>query len=187
VPYGEWTDLRSEGLLLRGRLIAGAWSPALVLLGVRLSTIGWIYTVIFELLALVAALNLVLLVRARSATNEQPFVITFIEDQGSDVPAYLITIVFPFVFLDLQTWQDTVVWAMFAGLTGLLMVRTDLALTNPALVLAGYRMYRIHTSTGYSGVLLSRTPVRCDDSILAVRLAHGAVKLVQNTTDGEND
>lgn len=166
--------------MLRLRLLAGAWSPAAFLLALRLSEEYPAWTVGLALVGLAAVVSVLLLIHARSATNAQPFQLTSVEDESSQVPGYLLTFVFPFVFLDVSSWREGVAWVIFAALTAMLVVATDLVLVSPILLIAGYHLYRVETSSGFSGILLSsRRPVR-GETVEAVQLSSGALKLTSS-------
>lgn len=162
--------------MLRLRLLAGAWSPAAFLLAMRVSEdhLGW--TLALVLAGVAAVVSVLLLILARSRTNAQPFELASIEDESSQVPGYLLTFVFPFVFLDVNSWRDGVAWGAFAALTAMLVLATDLVLVNPILLLAGYHVYRVESSSGFRGILLSSCRPARGQIVEAVHLSSGALK-----------
>lgn len=162
---------------LRLRLLAAAWSPALLLIAIRLSDGHIVWTIVTALAGVVAVVSVLSLLRARSATNEQPFQLTMLQDESSQVPGYLLTFVFPFVFVDVSSWQEGATWGLFALLTFFLVLSTDLVLVNPILLAVGYRLYRIQTSSGFEGLLLSRRRPMQGQTVEAVRLSGEALKL----------
>jgi hypothetical protein len=163
--------------VLRLRLLAGAWSPAAFLLALRLSADHVAWTVGLAVAGVVAVASVLLLLLSRSGTNAQPFQLTSVKDESSQVPGYLLTFVFPFMFMDVNSWREGAAWGLFALLTATLVLGTDLVLVSPVLLLAGYHLYRVDTSSGFAGILLSsRRPIR-GQTIEAVRLPRGALKL----------
>lgn len=162
---------------LRLRLLAAAWSPALLLIAIRLSDGHIVWTIVTSLAGSVAVASVLTLLRARSATNEQPFQLTMLQDESSQVPGYLLTFVFPFVFVDVSSWREGATWGLFAILTFFLVLSTDLVLVNPVLLAVGYRLYRIQTSSGFEGLLLSRRRPMQGQTVEAVRLSGEALKL----------
>ncbi|WP_460870312.1 hypothetical protein, partial [Nocardioides pakistanensis] len=117
-------------------------------------------------------------------TTESPLTKSTPVDQGSvadesaQIPGYLLTFVFPFVFLDASDWRDGVAWALFAVLAAALVVTTDLVLVSPVLLLAGYRIYRVETTSGYAGIMLSSFRPHRHQTVEAVQLSAGAIKTV---------
>jgi hypothetical protein len=129
--------------------------------------------------SVIAIISLATLIAARETTNEQPYTLTSVKDESAQVPSYLLTYVFPFIFVDLGSNYDLLAYALFVALLALMLLRTDLILVNPVLLVAGYHLFQIESSTGYKGLLLSRERPQAGQEIKAVSWAAGALKLTQ--------
>ncbi|QNN52315.1 hypothetical protein [Nocardioides mesophilus] len=121
--------------------------------------------------------SMILLLRARGTTNEQPYELIAVDDESAQVPAYLLAFVFPFVFVTGADWRDAVAYGAFAVLVGLLVLRTDLVLVQPVLLAAGYHLYKVQTTSGFGGIMLSSVRPQAGQTIHAVRLSATALKL----------
>lgn len=163
--------------MLRLRLLAGAWSPAAFFLALRVSKDHERWAIVLVGLGVVGVVTVALLLRARQSTNAQPFTLTNVDDESAQVATYLITFVFPFLFLDLGTWRDVVACVGFAALTAALVLTTDLVLVSPTLLLAGYHLYKVTSSSGFSGIMLAKKRPAVGQTVMAVRLPGDALKL----------
>lgn len=162
--------------MLRVRLLAGAWSPGAFLLALRLSGEHVVLTTTLTAVGGVAVVSMVLLLRARSSLNPQPYILKVADDQSGEVAGYLLTFVFPFVFVDVSTWREASAWGVFALVVAALVVRSDLLLLSPILLLVGYRVYKVETTTGFVGTMLSPDQLRKHSVVEAVGLTSGALK-----------
>lgn len=167
--------------MLRVRLLAGAWSPAALLFAVRISGNHFFWSIGLMIAGLFAFIGVLLLVSARGATNPQPYKISAVKDESAQVPGYLLTFVFPFVFVDASSWRDALAWFLFAALAAALVASTDLVLVNPVLLLAGYKIYAVESTSGYNGIMLSAVRPRRHQVVEAVQLPSGALKLTSVT------
>lgn len=96
----------------------------------------------------------------------------------------LLAYVFPFVFLSSSTWQDIVAYALFALLLIAVILRTDLWMLNPLLLLSGYRILSVRTSQGGDAILVTRRQVHDGDVVQAVTLSSGAMKEKPESEEG---
>jgi len=127
--------------MLKLRLVASAFAPMAIITAVRLSADYPLIAVLVAVLGLLAVLSLLELVLARSMTNQQPYTLVSIRDDSAQIPAFLLAYVFPFVFVTIGDWQDALAYGLFALLLVVLILRTDLVLVNPVLLVMGYRLY----------------------------------------------
>lgn len=116
-------------------------------------------------------------VRARHTTNPQPYTISSVRDESDQVPAYLLTYVFPFIFLSIANKADLLACLVFAFFLLVLVYRTDLAVVNPLLLTIGYHLYRVSTSHGTEIILLAKRRPAIGETIHAVRIADHTYKL----------
>jgi len=76
--------------------------------------------------------------------------------RDTDVPAYLMTYIVPFVGVTSDGWLDAVVLAIVLGLVGLFYVQSDLKLPNPTVQVFGYRWMLLDVDGKSLNVLASR-------------------------------
>jgi len=129
-------------------------------------------------LAVTAVVSLFGLLQARSTTNAQPFTLTQVRDESGQVPSYLLTFVFPFLFLEVHDWRDVLAYLIFAALVAVLVLQTDLVLVNPLWLAAGYHLYQVQTTSDFNGILMSSRRPQTGQTIEAVRLSPSALKLI---------
>jgi hypothetical protein len=163
--------------MLRVRLLIGAWAPGAFIAAFRAADDHPAWAAALAVVGFVAVVSVLALLRVRSTINEQPFVVTLVSDESTQVPAYLLTFVFPFVFLNARNWGDVAAYAVLGALVAVLVVRTDLVLVQPLLLAVGYHLYKIETSSGFTGLLLSSTRPLAGQTIGVVHLAPFALKL----------
>jgi hypothetical protein len=167
-------------IFLKIRLAASAFVPGLLIVAVRVWNINntLVWSGLLVLAAGAATLSLSLLLGARATTNAQPLKITELEDESAQVPAYLLTYVFPFVFLDLEDRRDAVAYFLFALLLIILILRTDLWKVNPLLLLSGYHTYVVQRGNGTKSVMFARARPERGETVQVVNLTGGALKRV---------
>lgn len=163
--------------MLRFRLIASSFSPMMLIVAIRMTTGGYIVSAFLLALAIISLISLALLLRARSSTNSQPHHMVEVENENNQVPAYLLTYVFPFVGLAVNGWQDVVAFTMFFIVLLVILLRTSLVLVNPILLACGYHLYNVRSSSGFEGLVLSKKSFKPGQTIYAVSLGSGALKL----------
>jgi hypothetical protein len=162
--------------MLKLRLVASSFAPMAIIVAVRLSLTYPLVALLIGALGVLAVLSLLELVLARSMTNQQPFTLTSIRDESAQIPAFLLTYVFPFVFVAIGDWRDALAYGLFALLLLILIVRTDLVLVNPLLLAFGFHLYIVESSSGYHGILLSSKAPKVGETVQAVRLPSGGLK-----------
>jgi hypothetical protein len=162
---------------LRTRLLLGAWAPGAFILALRISGDHGAWAILLTAVGLLAVVSLLDLLRKRSTISQQPFKLTRVSDVSDQVPGYLLAFVFPFLFISAHDWRDIAAYLLFVAFVALLAMRTDLVLVQPLLMAAGYRLYRVETTSGFSGILLSSAVPAAGQTIAAVHLSASALKL----------
>jgi len=165
--------------MIRTTLLFSSLSPLMAILAIRLSGHHMATAIVLTLMAFGSAALLPVVLRARGATSPQPFTIAGVKDESGQVPAYLLTYIFPFLFVTIDDWRDLAAYVVFAALLLVLLLRTDLALVNPLLLAAGYHLYAVETSAGRSVVLVCRERPMAGNQVLATRLSDSTYKLEQ--------
>ena len=84
------------------RLLLGGWAPAAFVLAARAADDHLYWTVVLAVAGVAAVVSVLTLLRPRETTNAKPYTLVGNTDESSQVPAYLLTYVFPFLFLDLD-------------------------------------------------------------------------------------
>ena len=148
-------------MIARALLALGAYSPVAILIGVRItrSTPSWTFIGIG--LVAIAATTLTL-VRARLVSSIEPLDVATTEDKASDVPAYMMSYLLPFVTVANPNHRDLIVLAAFGAVLLIVSARSDVLTVNPLLFLAGFRVYKAKVMAGATAqdtvTLLSRRP-----------------------------
>ncbi|HEV2174458.1 MAG TPA: hypothetical protein VGR71_12870, partial [Nitrospira sp.] len=114
------------------------YSPLFFLIAIRAWAIG------NNTFALVAtAIGTLAVVSAWVSTRlaDPPTLVTIksVRFRDTDVPAYLMTYIVPFVGVTTDSWLDALVLAIVLGLVGLFYIQSDLKLPNPTVQIFGYR------------------------------------------------
>lgn len=142
-------------------LFASSLAPALIIAGLRLCNVHRATSVTLLVLGVIAfALTPIVLFLRRNA-GIQELTVSNIKDESSQIPTYLITFVFPFLFLPEQMNGPLVAsYIAFAAFIALLLYRTTLALVNPAMLIAGYRIFSVDIEGQGGAHIISKGPPR---------------------------
>lgn len=89
---------------------------------------------------------------------DPPTVVTIksVRLRDTDVPAYLMTYIVPFVGVTTNGWLDALVLVVVLGLVGLFYIQSDLKLPNPTVQIFGYRWMVLDVDGKSLNVLASR-------------------------------
>lgn len=165
--------------MIRGRLLCGAFAPAALIGGLRIIPCSLIAAAVLLAFAALAVLSLIALVRARSLVEPSPFAISEVADESAQVPAFLLTYLFPFVSLTITTPWDAVAYGVFVLILLVVLLRTELVLVNPVLLLGGLRIYRARNARGTELILFADRRLRRGDEVVGAPLSSGAAKFVR--------
>ena len=175
----------SEGIKVRMLLFVTGLAPMVAIFAVRLWVTCMPAAIVLGVLALLLAALLMIALSLRRVTAPQPFRLLSVRDDSQQVPTYLLTYIFPFLFVAVDGWQDLTAYAIFSLLLVVLILRTDLALVNPLLLAAGYHLYVATTTNDQEVVVVSRTRLLPGNAILAHRLADATYRLDRIQTEEE--
>jgi len=127
------------------RLFVASYAPLLLILAVQRSTGVWPpwHRPAFWLFGVIGVFGLVDAYRLpRGALRRGHIRVTLsdVTDQGGQVAAYVATYLLPFIGFEVLGWRDILSLAIYFSVLFVVFVRSDLALVNPALYLAGWRV-----------------------------------------------
>lgn len=141
-------------------LLLTSLSPALMIASIRtFPSCQWGAAAGFFVGVLMVPATLLLL-RKRGEISSDPMIPLGVHDESDQIPAYLITFVFPFLFITESPSQATLVaYSLFAVFLLILLYRADLAVVNPALLMFGFHVYAVEAKTGSIYLISRRRPV----------------------------
>ncbi|MCW3040565.1 MAG: hypothetical protein JWM31_2470 [Solirubrobacterales bacterium] len=128
-------------------LAASAFSPVVILTGVRVGAPAVSAAVIGVGLAMAAGL-LAVLRRGRRRSATEPLRVLAVSDRGIDAAAYLPTFLLPFLVVNDPAVRDLVVLGLFAVLLVYVSAQTDLLALNPWLFVTGRRLVQATVDRG---------------------------------------
>lgn len=132
-------------------------APALLIASVRFIPNYPILGSTATILSLLLCLSAYLFITARKKLEKNLIHIQAVKDESFQIPTYLITFIFPFLFIDTSPdWATTVAYGLFLCLIGLLIFRTNLSLVNPVLLIAGYKIYESETESQTTSLVISK-------------------------------
>jgi hypothetical protein len=136
----------------RAPLVIGCW----ILAGLGLAAAAWILS-------------------TEKAKAPASFGVSKVEDQGSEVAAYLATYLLPFVTLSEPSDRDVISYLLFILVAALIYIQSDLLQINPVLYLFRRRVVKVTTKAGWQAYLVTRQAPLPGESILATTLATGVL------------
>lgn len=163
-------ESRKTRLLLFGSSLA----PALIIAGLRLWDAQRHLSLVLCGAGLVAFLLTPVVLFLRRKAGRQQLTVSDVKDESGQVPTYLLTFVFPFLFLSAQMSKPLIVaYVTFAVFMGLLLYRTPLALINPAMLIAGYRVFSLNVAGEGGAYVLAKEPPLESQPCYVKRVAGG--------------
>jgi len=150
-------------------LFVSAFAPLFLIWGLRTwpSGIAWAFIVL--VLIGLGGTGLVMGVARRD--EGEGVTLTHVETRQSDVAAYIVTYLIPFVTAPLITPQDWLAVAVFLLLLLAVYVSSDLLSVNPVLSLLGLRLFRVKFDTR-EGWLLAKQP-KTGQALTVVEVSDG--------------
>lgn len=141
-------------------LFISSLSPAILIVSIRLIEKFSVYAWIGIIVGILSFLLAYSVLSGRKKVGPDPITPLGVQDETDQIPTYLITFVFPFLFLsDTPSFCTLVAYGVFLIFMMALLFRTDVALVNPALLLIGYHVYTVETVSGSIRVISRRRPV----------------------------
>lgn len=163
-----------ESRKTRVLLFVSSLAPALVIAGLRVWHVHRAVSMMLLFFGGVtfALTPIVLILRRNSGI--QKITVSNIKDESSQVPTYLITFVFPFLFLPEQPNGPLAVsYVTFAAFIAVLLYRTTLVLVNPAMLIVGYRIFSVDIEGQGGAHIVSKGQLRPFLPIYVKRVADG--------------
>lgn len=147
LPNGSVRPCRhmSKSVALRVRLFAVSYSPLAAILAVTHSQgilPPWRHVAFWAMavLAVAGLLDARRLPKSLQKKSHRSVTLTGITDEGAAVAAYIATYLLPFLGFDLADWRSVVALVLYLSVLLVVFLQTDLALVNPALYLAGWKV-----------------------------------------------
>ncbi|WP_309082015.1 hypothetical protein [Zhihengliuella sp.] len=136
-------------------LFLSSLSPGIVVAGIRAAGEfgfpGWIITLVGVVLMPVGFFT----VRSRKGNAAIPTEIVSVKDETLQIPTYLITFIFPFLFVQIDDLWTLAALAVFVGLVSVLLWKNDISLINPGMLVSKYRMYEVESVDGRNLIVVS--------------------------------
>lgn len=136
--------MSNEAVLLT-RLFVTSYAPLAIMLAVKNSESVWplrdsIGFWSFAALGTVGLMDAFRLPRGAQRRSHRRVQLTDIQDEGGQVAGYLATYLLPFLNVDIDGWRGGAALAVYFVVLFVVFLRSDLALVNPALYVAGWRV-----------------------------------------------
>jgi hypothetical protein len=172
--------------VIRLLLSLSALAPLLGIIAIRLASASPMWAVALGVVAVLLALFLPLILAARRSVEPRPINVASVRDESSQVPAYLVTYVFPFAFATVDGIEVVLAYAVFGLLLIVLLVRTDLGMVNPVLLAVGLHSYAVVTASGRALTVIAPKAPLPGSRILAHPVA-GATYHFRSIIEGDLD
>ena len=166
----------------RTYFFVSALSPAVIISSIRAFELIGAWAWVGVVIGLLSFFATPALLQGRERVTARVTRPIAVSDKTLGIPSYLITFVFPFLFLsETPSVYTLIAYGVFGLLLVLLLFRSDLGLVNPALLVLGYRLYEVETEFEEL-IVISRRRVRKNES-LKVHLLSGNYYLDANGTE----
>ena len=162
-------------------LFLSSYSPLFALLALRTYHKS---TPMFDLscAALIAALiGIAMFLLAAALGNRETHRVLSAESRDGDIAGYVTAYLLPFLGIFGASWRDVLALALFIALIGVIYVQSRMIYINPVLILLGYHLYSVQTTTAPAGsdpasppfrwLLCRRSELTPEDSIGVRQLA----------------
>lgn len=162
-------------------------APLIGIVAIRMTEVAASWAVALGIVAVLSATSLPVVMIARRQAGERPLTVASIRDDSGQIPAYLLTYIFPFAFATVDGPAAAWAYVVFALLLLVLLMRTDLGLVNPVLLAAGFHSFAVETAAGTSLTLIARRGPLVGSRIVAHPIAGetlGLGRIVEGDTNG---
>jgi hypothetical protein len=169
--------------MVRLGLFLSSYSPLFAILALRFEKAPIVIGC-----AVLAALGLAAaawVLASESAKGPASFEVDEIEDQGSQVIAYLASYLLPFVTLAEPSDRDVVGYMLFLVVLALVYVQSDLLQINPILYLFRRRVVKVTTKASWQAYLITRRLPLPGETILATTLSPGVLIRASHRREAE--
>ncbi|GAA1150130.1 hypothetical protein [Nesterenkonia lutea] len=141
-------------------LFLSSIAPGVIVVGIRALGESWIagsITILVGFLLIPAGFRAI---RIRKDVEPIPLSISGVKDESIQVPTYLISLVFPFLFVTINDPWSLTAYAVFIVFVGLILAQSETSLINPILLLRGFRIYDATTVSEGSVTIISKKKPR---------------------------
>ncbi len=176
----DWISVTRHWLFL------SSLAPACVVLGIRLLGSERLLGTAFLLCGLLLFPIAYLVLKTRRSVTPKPIKVSEIRDESYQVPTYLLTFIFPFLFIDIENYWNAASYIVLILFVSILLFRNDLSLVNPALLMLGYHIYVIQAEGGEDLLLISKARPRTGLSLSASHLSGHTYLLHKAETERMN-
>lgn len=164
-------------------LFISALAPAFIIAGLRLYDAQRSLSVALLSLGVIAFLLTPLVLFLRRNAGRQELTVSNVKDESSQIPTYLITFIFPFLFLSEQMSSPLIAsYIAFAVFMAVLLYRTSLSLINPFMLIVGYHVFSVDIAGQGSAYIISKEPPLPSQSTYTRRIAKGLFITVDDPT-----
>lgn len=167
-------------------LFLSSLAPACLVVGIRLLGSEWLWGAVLLLCGALLFPVAYFVLRTRRSVTPKPVKVSDIRDESYQVPTYLLTFIFPFLFIDIEDFWNAASYIVLILFVAILLFRSDLSLVNPALLMLGYHIYVIQAEGGEDLLLITKTRPRVGLSISATLLSGHTYLLNRSETERMN-
>ena len=154
-------------------LFVSSLSPGILVAGIRGTKENFLIGLIVAVLAVMLSLLGLLVIRSRTTLNTVDLKVDSVRDETYQVPTYLVTFVLPLLFIDVVDVPTLVGYLVFSIIVFLMLMKSNISIANPVLLLSGYRLFDVQDSSGNQSTVVSKTVPPVGESTEVHKLAEG--------------
>ena len=167
-------------------LFVSSLAPAVLIVGIRLIGLDPFWGVLLIAIGIALFPLAYLVLKARRAVTPKPVRVADVSDENFQILTYVLTFIFPFLFIDISDMWNAVAYVVLILFVVVLLIRSDLALVNPALLIIGYRIYAVRAEGGEELILISRLKPRRGNTLAATPISGQMYLINQAETERMN-
>ncbi len=142
-------------IFTRTLLFISSYFPLLMIFTLQNWKTHGFWSLIPAVIGAASLLGLAAFIHFVSTTSPRIQQVVQVQSKDTEVMAYIISYVFPFLGLNFDDIMNVVSLSIFFAILGLIYINSNMIHINPTLNIFGYHIYEIETSSGSTQTVIS--------------------------------
>jgi len=137
-------------------LFVSSYFPLLIIFTIQNLNSHFYWALGLASLGVLSLIGLALFIHFVNTSSPRIQEVTFVQRKDTEVMAYIVTYIFPFLGLNFGDLNNIISLGIFFLILGVIYVNSNMISINPTLNLLGYHLYEIETQGGTIHTIISR-------------------------------